>query len=748
MELGTCLQGLAIPANRAHNVCVSSDLDNSPQYVKGVGPRRAELLERLGVRTVRDLLMLFPRDYQDRTHIVPVAELKPGMTATVKGEIVRSRVRQLKFWKKLLTVNVTDATGTLEAVWFNQAYLEPEFAEGGVAYLTGKVTERKGHLQMTNPEHEVIPPFDADEEDAGGPEFLGIVPVYPLTEGLRQAAMRRILRNALDAHAALLDEIIPTALLISRGLPGVREALEDVHFPKSFEAKDLARRRFVYEEFLALECAMALRRASIEKEPCPYPVRVTDEIDRRIRARVQFTLTADQEKVIREITADLAKPHPMNRLLQGDVGSGKTVVALYAMLSAVANKYQVAMMAPTEILATQHYETFRGLLEGSRVRLELLVGGLSAAGRRDARARVAEGKADIVFGTHALIEEDVEFRNLALLVVDEQHKFGVVQRAQLREKGRHPHCLVMTATPIPRTLMLTVFGDLDTSTIEHLPPGRRPIKTSRAAPGQIGKVFDLIRKEVAAGRQAYVVYPLVEEKGTVPASWGLSPFRRQGMGTGTFSGSPEKEPVPIQDLKAATEMHKRLSTGEFSELRVGLLTGRMKPAEKDRIMRDFRDRKLDVLVATVVVEVGLDVPNATVMVVENAERFGLSQLHQLRGRIGRSAFQSYCIAVAAPRTDEAKSRLKVFEECSDGFRLAEEDLRLRGPGEFFGTRQHGVPELKIGNIVTDYDLLRLSADDARQLVAGDERLRAIGLAPLRREVLSRFGKTLELVDVG
>ncbi len=693
------------------------DLDNSPQYIKGVGPRRAEMLERLGVRSVRDLLYFFPRDYRDRSLVVAVADLKPGMTATVKGEIVRCKLRPLKFWKKLLTVNVTDETGTLEAVWFNQPYLEPQFSGGGVAWLTGKVTERKGKLVMTNPEFEVVPPMEVDDEDAEGPEFLGIVPVYPLTEGLRQQAMRRLMRHALDAHAAEVEEVIPTALLVGHGLPGVREALESVHFPKSMDAKDSARRRFVYEEFLELECAMALRRASIEKEPCPFTVHISEQIDHRIRARVHVTLTADQEKVIREIAADLAKPHPMNRLLQGDVGSGKTFVALYAALAAVANRWQVAVMAPTEILATQHFETFSRLLADSRVRLELLIGGLSASARRDARERVAKGEVDIVFGTHALIEEDIEFRDLALLVVDEQHKFGVVQRARLREKGRHPHCLVMTATPIPRTLMLTVFGDLDTSTIEHLPPGRRPIKTMRAAPGQIGKVFDLIRKEVAAGRQAYIVYPLVEEGAA-------------------------------QDLKAAVAMHRRLSAGEFKDLRVGLLTGRMSAEDKDAVMREFRDRKLDVLVATVVVEVGLDVPNATVMVVENAERFGLSQLHQLRGRIGRSEFQSYCIAVAAPKTDEAKARLKVFVECSDGFRLAEEDLRLRGPGEFFGTRQHGVPELKIGNIVTDYELLRLSADDARKLVAADERLRAIGLAPLRREVLARFGTTLELVDVG
>jgi len=349
--------------------------------------------------------------------------------------------------------------------------------------------------------------------------------------------------------------------------------------------------------------------------------------------------------------------------------------------------------------------------------MALLVGGMGAAQRRDVRERIAAGEVDVVFGTHALIEEEVEFRRLALLVVDEQHKFGVVQRAKLREKGRYPHCLVMTATPIPRTLMLSVFGDLDASTIEHMPPGRVPIVTKRVAPGQVDKVFDLIRREVADGRQAYVVYPLVEESDEL-------------------------------DLKAATVMHERLRTGEFRDLSVGLLTGRMPAGEKDAVMRDFRDRKIHVLVATVVVEVGLDVPNATVMVIENAERFGLSQLHQLRGRIGRSKYESYCIAVAAPKTDEAKAHIKVFVECSDGFRLAEEDLRLRGPGEFFGTRQHGLPELRIGNIVTDYDLLKLTASDARDLINEDASLKAPRFRKLRKQVLDRFGETLELVDVG
>jgi ATP-dependent DNA helicase RecG len=697
---------------------VHSDLRNSAQFIKGVGPRRLEVLNRLGINTIEDVLYLFPRNYQDRSVIVPVAELREGMKATVRGEITSCKLRPIKFFKKLLSISATDETGAMEAVWFNMPYLADQFREGGTVFLTGRVNLRKNKFTMANPEFEVIPRFEGDEDEADEPpEPPGIIPVYPLTEGLTQHRLRRIIRAALDTYSAAVDEVIPAELLRRHNLPGVYKALRDVHFPPGMEEKDAARRRFIYEEFLLLECAMSMRRASIEKEPCPFQIRVTGEIDAHIRARIPFDLTPDQEKVIREIVADLGKSHPMNRLLQGDVGSGKTVVALYAMLAAVAVRLQVAMMAPTEILATQHYNTFLRYLDGSRVRLELVTGGLTPAKRGDVRERIASGDVDVVFGTHALIEEDVEFRSLSLLVVDEQHKFGVVQRAKLREKGRHPHCLVMTATPIPRTLMLTLFGDLDTSVIEHMPPGRLPIVTKQVAPGQIGKVFDLLRAEVAAGRQAYIVYPLIDENDEL-------------------------------DLKAAAAMYERLQTGVFSDLHVGLLTGRMPAREKDATMRDFLARKIDILVATVVVEVGLDVPNATVMVIENAERFGLSQLHQLRGRIGRSKFQSHCLAVAAPKTDEAKARLKAFVECSDGFRLAEEDLRLRGPGEFFGTRQHGMPELKLANLVTDYDILKLAAADAKDLVGTDDRLRNPALRPLRARTLALFGKTLELVDVG
>ena len=695
------------------------ELDDPVQYVKGVGPRRAQLLAALNIETVADLLTYYPRAYSDRTNLVDIIDLSALMTATVKGEVRSVRVNR---WRRVVNVRFADDTGNLECVWFNQTYLagdpkrgtEPVFKKGDWFYLTGKVTEFHGKLQMANPEYEQT---DPEEEDQAG---AGILPIYGLTEGLRQHQLRRIVRNAIDTCGDALVEVLPGSLLKANHLSDIGRATAGIHFPLSFEHRDAARRRLIYEEFFLLETAMALRRASIERENTPWRIRVTPKIDERIRARFPFQLTDAQERVVREISADLSRPHPMNRLLQGDVGSGKTVVALYAMLSAVANGFQAALMAPTEVLAEQHFETFSNtFLSRARVRLARLTGGMTGSERSRLLSEIRTGEVDIVFGTHALIEPDVEFARLALVVVDEQHKFGVVQRAELRAKGAgaSPHCLVMTATPIPRTLMLTVFGDLDVSVIDQMPPGRKRIVTKFVTPKKRADAFEFIRKEIAKGRQAYFVYPLIEES------------------------------EAIKQVRSATRMAKRLGEDVFGEFNVELLTGRMIAAEKNRIMNDFRTGAIQILVATVVIEVGVDVPNATVMVIENAERFGLSQLHQLRGRIGRGAHRSYCLLFGKAGTDEAKLRLKAIAKIDDGFEIAEEDLRIRGPGEFFGTRQHGLPELRIANLVTDYDLLKLSAADARKLIASDPKLQADKHKPLRKAVLDRFAERLELIDV-
>ena len=695
---------------------MTMQLGDSVQFVKGVGPRRAEMLSRLELTTVADLLTYYPRTYADRTHLADVIDLVPGMTATVRAQVMSVKSNP---FRRIFTVRFADPTGALQVVWFNQMYLAgdkrsgrpPTFVKGDWFYLTGKLTEYRDKLQMTNPEHERT---DPDEPEEGG---AGILPVYGLTEGLTQQQLRRIMRAALEECAGELPEVLPEPVLRARDFPGIRQAAHDIHFPPTFEHRDAARRRLIYEEFFLLESAMALRRASIERESTPCHVRVTEKIDQHIRRLFPFTLTAAQERVIAEIVADLGRPHPMNRLLQGDVGSGKTVVAMYAMLSAVANGYQVALMAPTEVLAEQHYGTFGKFLSRARVRMERLIGGQGSAERREILRRIETGELDIVLGTHALIEPGVSFARLGLLVVDEQHKFGVVQRAELRAKGIAPHCLVMTATPIPRTLMLTVFGDLDVSVIDQMPPGRKDIVTRMVAPGRREAAFDFIRKELRQGRQAYFVYPLIDES------------------------------EAATDVKSATQMARRLAGEVFPEFQVELLTGRMSSSEKDGVMQGFRARQAQILVATVVIEVGIDVPNATIMVIENAERFGLSQLHQLRGRIGRGEHQSYCLLFGNPRTDEAKLRLKAMADISDGFRIAEEDLKLRGPGEFFGTRQHGLPEFKIANLIDDYDLLKLSAADAQDLVRQDPKLTAPEHRPLRREVLARFADRLELIDV-
>jgi ATP-dependent DNA helicase RecG len=687
----------------------SEQAKTSPvRYLKGVGPHRAETLAKLGIETIEDLLYYLPRKHENRTTITQIAHLHAKESATVCARVAYAESRGGRYRRvHRLTVGLEDDSGEIEAVFFNQRYLEGRFEPGMRVLMTGKVRRYNG-LQLTSPEFEIL---EEDEEVSGG----GIVPFYTAPAGLSQQLMRRFVRGALEKAASELEDGIPAACRKRRKLPPLHEALRSAHFPESEGEVGASLRRFKYEEFFVLELALALRRMRNLKKT-GAPITVTQKIDSRIRRLFPFSLTKAQERAISEIKKDIESPYPMNRLLQGDVGSGKTAVAVYALLAAVANGFQGAFMAPTEILAEQHHATLRRYLAGARVKMAYLT---SSAGseRKRLLGEIARGEVDIVVGTHALVQKDVEFDRLGLAVVDEQHKFGVVQRAKLRGKGLVPHVLVMTATPIPRTLSLTVYGDLDASVLDELPPGRKPVETHFVQRKKEKKVFEFVADTVRAGRQVYFVYPVIEQ-------------------------SDESQ------LRSAKEMYRRLNTEVFPGLRVGLLHGRLNAGEKERVMADFKSGAIDVLVSTVVVEVGVDVPNATAMVIDHCERFGLAQLHQLRGRIGRGRHKSTCLLLGEPETEEARRRIRAILDTSDGFRIAEEDLRIRGPGEFFGTRQSGLPDLKVADIIEDFDILRGAREDAFELVRQDPDLSDPANGATRALLLRRLGGRAGLISVG
>jgi ATP-dependent DNA helicase RecG len=615
-----------------------------------------------------------------------------------------------------------DRTGSLRAIWFNQPFLADVFHPHQRVILYGRL-ELSGHgLQLQNPQYEIVKTADRDEE-AAEDETLHtgrIVPVYEKTGILTAKLQRTLVHQALAQLPDQLPDPLPEAVRARQKLIDRRQALADVHFPPEGASVDElnafrspAHRRLIFEEFFLFQLGIILRRRRADTERKPRPVVITDEIRESARRVLPFKLTGDQKKAIAEIVNDMKRPQPMNRLLQGDVGSGKTIVALMAALVAMENGLQVAFMAPTEILAEQHFSNIRRLLERSRFRLSLLTGATAARKRRELQAELAGGSLQMVIGTHALVEEPVAFKELGLVIIDEQHRFGVMQRAALRAKGLHPDVLVMTATPIPRTLALTAYGDLETSVMREMPPGRHAIKTIAKPESRREEIYDFMRRQLDEGRQAYVIYPLVEESEKV-------------------------------DLKAATEMADHLSLEVFQAYRVGLLHGKMKPDEKDRIMGAFARGELDVLVATTVVEVGVDVPNASVMLVEHAERFGLSQLHQLRGRVGRGPHQSYCVLLyQAPLNDQSRARLAALTETTDGFEIAERDLQLRGPGDFFGTRQSGLPTLRVGDLLRDHQLMEEARREA-VTVLEDESQAGTLVALVRSSWEQRFG----LVGVG
>jgi ATP-dependent DNA helicase RecG len=686
-------------------------LKKEVQFLKGVGPARAELLAKLGIRTVGDLLFHFPRSYDDLTDIRPMGEITAGTLQTVQGEVVEIEGKRLADGRCVVSVVIADKTGkVMEGIWFNQPYAAERFRFGQRLAFSGKPKRFRDHWTMSNPR---VQPLDGDERGAE-PQVL---PVYPLTEGIRGEQLRPLLQQALERYAGLVEDVLPAELRARRSLPEAERALRDLHFPETVAQGNVARRRFIYEEFLILQVALAVRRRELRDRQQAPKLPLTPGIDAHIRRLFPFSLTGDQNRAIAAICKDLARERPMQRLLQADVGAGKTAVAVYALLVAVANKHQAVLMAPTEVLARQHWRTAEAYLAHSRVRRLLLTGGLAAKQRRQALEDIRAGQLDLVIGTTALIQEKVHFAKLGLVVIDEQHKFGVNQRARMRKLGVDPHYLVMTATPIPRTVALTVFGDLDTSTIRELPPGRQPVVTRWHSEKQREQVYQRLREGMTAGRQAYFVCPLVEESETT-------------------------------DVKAAEQTFAELGSGPFRDFRIGLLHGRMSDEGKDRVMEQFRRRELDLLVTTVVIEVGVDVPNATLMVVEGAERFGLSQLHQLRGRVSRGAVAGECYLFTTVTTAEAQTRLRAFCRTTDGFALAEQDARLRGVGEFFGTRQHGVSDLRVGDLIADRDLLELARHDAFELVSLDAGLKRPEHARLRRAVLERYGKTLELAEIG
>ena len=702
------------------------DLQKDIQYIKGVGPARAKLFNRLGLHTVEDLLYFIPFRYEDRGNIKPIREISQSRDTlqgaatyqTVQGRVISARVvitqRQKK---KIFEAVIGDGSGYITAKWFNQTFLKDVLKKDRMVVLSGHVkADHYGHgLYMDVPEFEII--------DAGDNELIHtgrIVPIYHVTNGLTQKVVRNIIKGLLDIYN--LPETIPKELLVKYHLPANIEAINNIHFPpegsdidKLNRGETRSHKRISFEEFMLLELGLAMKKSVVTKES-GIVFNVNGYITRNLHSLLPYKLTSSQQRVIAEIKNDMASPYPMNRLLQGDVGCGKTIVALTAMLIAVENGYQAALMAPTEILAEQHYRNIKTYIDQLGVTSCILTSGVKARDKKSVLNNILEGNVNIVIGTHALLEEVVAFRHLGLIVVDEQHKFGVIQRATLKKKGYNPDVLIMTATPIPRTLAMSVYGDLDLSIIDELPPGRIPVITRWLYGDRRKETFYIMQDELRKGRQIYVIYPLVEESEKV-------------------------------DLKGATEMAEKLQKS-FSGNRVGLLHGRMKSSEKDEIMGRFKRNEIQILVSTTVVEVGVDVPNATVMVIEHAERFGLSQLHQLRGRVGRGGDKSQCILLTSGGiTDVGRRRLHIMERTNNGFEIAEEDLSIRGPGEFFGTKQAGIPELKVANILRDAKILEAARKEAFEIIKKDPTMNEPEHKLLRHAMEKKWLDKLELGTV-
>ena len=686
--------------------------------IKGISVTLSERFAKLGVHTIRDLLYYFPNRHLDYSHLQTVSTIIEGKEQSIIANVWEVRIT-MAGGKRHTEATLGDDSGNIRAIWFNNPYVARQMKAGSCVVMSGRVKIFAGSPVFESPEWELY-----DENDLIHTGRL--VPLYPLTSGLYQRQVRKLIKNTVDIHAPQVSEIMPTDILAKHKLMHLPEAISQAHFPCDFNAKERARKRLAFDELMLLQIGVMAKKHKWQKDQPGLPFNIDQELIKRFVSSLPYTLTSAQNRVISEIHTDISTPIAMSRLLQGEVGSGKTIVALSALLSAADNHCQGALMAPTEILAKQHFLSICKLL-GNLGRLEsqdessavfsnvfekaltvaLLISDIKGSAKKELKRRLSSGEIDIIVGTHALIQKEISFAKLGLVVVDEQHRFGVEQRSTLRQKGHNPHTLVMTATPIPRTLALTMYGDLDLSVIDELPPGRQQIKTKWFSPNQRSLAYRFLNKEVSTGRQAFIICPLVEESDAIQA-------------------------------KAAVAEYRRLSTQVFPNLRLSLLHGRMSASEKDTVMESFNRHESDILVSTPVVEVGIDVPNATVMMIESADRFGLSQLHQFRGRVGRGQFQSYCMLMSENPSDIGRMRLDIIETTQDGFKLADEDLKLRGPGEFFGTRQSGIPDLRMAKL-SDVSILEIARAEAMLLFETDPDLKLADHCQIAAELARVWG---------
>ncbi|EGT4052140.1 ATP-dependent DNA helicase RecG [Clostridioides difficile] len=683
------------------------DLYKDVQYIKGIGPKKADKLNKLGIFTLKDLLYYFPRQFEDRNNLKKIAQLEDGEKVTIKAVISSINTFSPKEGMTLTKIDVKDETGSAKLVFFNKSYIKNTFRPGDSILVFGKVKKKFNNLELTSCELEYL---------TNSPKnTCRFMPVYQLTYGVTNKEIMSIIRTVLEDKELIIQEYMPQRIIEKYRLCSIDFAVRNIHSPSSKESLKIALYRIVFEELLILQLGLFVFKSGRNKED---GIKFETSKDlKKIISALPFKLTKAQNRALDEIIQDMNLEKIMNRLVQGDVGSGKTVVALLALANCVLNGYQGALMAPTEILAGQHYISLTESLKDFGINVGLLIGSLTKKQKDTVLEQIRNNEIDILIGTHALIEDKVEFNNIGLVITDEQHRFGVMQRSKLSLKGANPDILVMTATPIPRTLALILYGDLDISIIDELPPGRQPIETIAIEKSKRDRAYNnLVRREVESGRQVYIVCPLVEESEAIEA-------------------------------KSAVELVEELRAEYFHDLRLGLLHGKMKSSEKDEVMERFKNKEIDILVSTTVIEVGVNVPNATLMIIENAERFGLAQLHQLRGRVGRGSHKSYCVLIYDSKTDVCRQRMAIMEETNDGFKISEKDLEIRGPGEFFGTRQHGLPELKVANLFKHIKILKLAQQEARYILGEDNNLQLKENMALKKEIIDKFKDTLKEISL-